>query len=326
MGRRCHAIVVRVLIAISCVPFAASAQVPVGKSPPRDPAAAEALFEQGRLALEKNDLESACAKFAESQRLDPGVGTLLNLANCQERQGRVASAWQHWREALRQLPEDDDRTAFARQHVAALEPKLPRLNITLSRQAPADTRVWRDGVALGHASLGTPLPVDPGVRSISASAPGFASKSFEILVAEGQSRSIEVFPGESLRPAPRRSAARETSSRSTVGWALIGAGTAGALTAIVTGLMLPDRQETVDANCTADGCNQAGLDAASEGKTLLILNTVGWGVGIAGLGAGAFLVLSQPAAPIQAMARSRAPSLGVVASPRGFGLAYGSGF
>src|SRR5688500_12518180 len=145
---------------------------PAGTKPPaRDPAAAEALFEQGRRALEKNDLETACAKFAESQRLDPGVGTLMNWATCEERQGHIATAWQRWREALAQLPADDDRLAFARQRVAALEPRLPQLSITLRPDAPSGARVQRDGVVLGRASLGTALPVDPGVRAITVDAP-----------------------------------------------------------------------------------------------------------------------------------------------------------
>ncbi len=45
----------------------------------RDPAAAEALFRSGRVAIEKGDYASACPKFEESSRLDPAVGTTCNL-------------------------------------------------------------------------------------------------------------------------------------------------------------------------------------------------------------------------------------------------------
>src|SRR4029450_9247463 len=108
----------------------------------------------------------------ESQKLDPNVGTLMNWATCEERRGHIATAWQRWRQALDLLPITDDRVPFAKKHAAALEPRLPRLTITLRRGAPPESGVVRDGVPLGQASLGTPIPVDPGKRSITARAPG----------------------------------------------------------------------------------------------------------------------------------------------------------
>jgi hypothetical protein len=296
------------VLALLGVAFSARAAPPATKSPARDPAAAEALFEQGRRALEQNDLETACAKFAESQSLDPAVGTLMNWATCEERKGLIATAWQHWRAALAELPADDDRLAFARQRVAALEPRLPYLTITLAPSAPSDTRVERDGVALGRASLGTALPVDPGTRSIAVRAPGFEPRTLQLTIAEGEKKRLEVAPGDPLpAAAPSDSAASNASSQSTIGWALIGAGAAGVITGVVTGLMLNAKRDDVEANCLPEGCNSTGLDAASDGKTLLVVNAVGWGVGIAGLGAGAYLVLSSPQTSH---------------SPSGFGLSY----
>jgi hypothetical protein len=308
------------------VAVSAGAAPPAAKSPARDPAAAEALFEQGRRALEKNDLGTACAKFAESQRLDPGVGTLMNWATCEERKGHIATAWQRWREALAELPADDDRLAFARQRVAALEPRLPHLTITLPPSAPSDTRVERDGVALGRASLGTPLPVDPGIRSITVEARGFEPRTIRLEIAEGEKKSLEVAPGNPLpAAAPSDSSASSSSPQRTVGWALIGVGAAGVVTGVVTGLMLDAKRDDVEANCAPEGCNPIGLDAAADGKTLLVVNAVGWGVGVAGLGAGAYLVLSSPRAShatVETAVAPRPPNLGVSVSPNGVGLAY----
>src|SRR4029078_12457123 len=64
-----------------------------------DAAAAQALFDQARQLVSEVKCSEACPKFEESQRLDPGSGTLLNLADCYERQGKLATAWTKFLEA-----------------------------------------------------------------------------------------------------------------------------------------------------------------------------------------------------------------------------------
>src|SRR5687768_16841895 len=81
----------------------------------RDPAAAEALYRAGRDSAKKGDWDKACSQFAESQRLDPAPGTLLNLADCEERRGLIASAWSHYTEASTQFKPGDTRTKFSKE-------------------------------------------------------------------------------------------------------------------------------------------------------------------------------------------------------------------
>jgi hypothetical protein len=178
----------------------------------RDPAAAEALFRQGREAIKRGDYATACPKFAESQRLDPGAGTLLNLAQCEEKAGRLASAWQHYQEAADVLAADDPRLALAKQGITALEKSVPRLTVRLAPGAPAGTSVLRDEVELGSASLGTPLPVDPGEHVIVTKSAGRQDHRQTVVLKSGESREVIATIGGGSADSGGRGQTAETAS------------------------------------------------------------------------------------------------------------------
>jgi hypothetical protein len=174
-----------------------------------DPAAAEALFQEGRRLLKSRDpdVAAACAKFDESLRLDPAIGTLINVAACQERLGRTATAWQHWRAAADQLATADRRRTMALNHAMALEKVLPRLVVTLGPNIPDDVQVEvrRDGIRLGRASLGLPLPLDPGPHRVTVLSPGRQPRNYDLVIAPRETQNLLVEPGPEALAQPSSS-------------------------------------------------------------------------------------------------------------------------
>jgi hypothetical protein len=261
-----------------------------------DAAAAEVLFREGRTAADAGDFAIACKKFHESHRLDPAPGTLLNIADCEERLGRLATAWTAYRAVVQKLPANDSRHELALERAQALEPRLPRLAIALAPGAPAGTEVRRDGVELKSASLDTPLPVDPGEHVIEVTAPGRALQRYELKLAEAERVRRVVEPGAEIDeggPGGVVDSRSGSSGGRTLGYALGGVGVLGIAAGTVTALLVLDRKSTVDDNCDADKrCNQTGADAADSGRTLGTISGASFVIGGLALAAGAWLVLT----------------------------------
>lgn len=256
----------------------------------RDATAAEVLFREGREAMGSGDYARACAKFRESNRLDPAPGTVLNIGGCEEKLGHVATAWSLFSEVTQRLPSSDERYVVAAQRVAALEPRLPRLTISLAPGAPAGARVFRDGVELKAASLDTALPVDPGDHEIAVEAPGRARKVVHSSLRESERKKEIVDAG----PVQDKALAGKPKHHDkTWGWVLGGVGVAGLGVGAVTGVMVLGKKSTVDDNCdSARRCNQTGIDAADSGRTLGTISGASFIIGAIATTAGAYILLS----------------------------------
>ncbi len=174
-------------------PLSASAQS-------SDAAAARTLFQEARKAADAGDYTTACPKFADSYQLDPAVGTLLNVADCEQRLGHLAEAWARFQKAIDQLPKTDDRRSAVEKMTADLEKRLPHLTIRLTPVTPRGAVVERDGAPVVSSSLGVALPVDPGHHVVVVKVAGHQERRFEVDVAEGESKLIQGEPGPSLPP------------------------------------------------------------------------------------------------------------------------------
>lgn len=281
-------------------------------------AAATALFDEGRKLMAQQKYAEACPKLAESERLAPSGGTLLNLADCYEHTGQTASAWVAWKDVAGRASAahmaDVEKRALAR--AAALEPGLSRLAVAVDAASDVPgLEVKKDGIAVGHAEFGVALPVNPGSHVVEATAPKKKPFSAKVDVAAKQADArvtvtLEDEPEAAAPPPPPPPVqppppppgpAPETPSGGspvrTIGIVTGLVGIAGLATGSVFGLMAKSKNDEAlqPANCpTSKLCTQNGLDLTHDAKSDATISTVAFIAGGVLTAAGIVLVLTAP--------------------------------
>jgi len=254
-----------------------------------DEPAAQALFEEGRKDLDRGDYEAACKKLRASWDASDALGPLLNLADCEEKRGKLATALALWQKGSERLAQrsNDERAEIAKRHIEDLEERAPRISISLAPSAPKASRVSVDGAEVSE--LPASIPVDPGAHEVVVTAKGFEDSRTSISLRAEERKTFEAAPGAALVGGDGG-----MSGRRVAGFVVGGVGLAGFVAFGVTGGLMLGHQSTVDTNCDAARrtCNQAGLEAAKAGESLVIPNGVALGVGIAGAALGAILIIT----------------------------------
>lgn len=257
----------------------------------------------------------ACPKFVASQKLSPALGTLLNLADCYEKNGQVASAWARFHEAiaLAQRLGRADREKTARDRADKLEPRL--LKVTINARSPS-VEVKIDGTPLDAAALGTPIPVDPGKHSVEATAKGKKPFATSIDVSDRSRALVVDIPaleddagtttGSSppTPPPPKEGEKEERGSGDTmriVGIVAIGVGVVGAGVGTYFGLRTSSLWSDAQSRCSANNeCDARGVELAGDAKSSGNISTIAFIAGGALALGGVVLFFTAPSAPVRA--------------------------
>lgn len=315
-----------------------------------DKAAAEALFDEGkRLFLEKR-FADACPKFEASQKLDPGGGTLLYLADCYEGAGKLASAWATFREAasLAKNAGNAERERVARTRAGMLEAKLFRVSVKLEGALPKGLIVSRNGTEMKGELLNVPLPVDAGKLVIEVRAQGKKTFKTTVEIPNGPGDKVIEIPALVDEPAPAQTPTEPPAQQrapepppapepywsgqriagisvGAAGVALMGVGSIFAAQAF-------SKNDEAKTLCEGTVCkNQQGVDALQGARTAADIST---GLFLAGGAAvlGGVIVFftapsakktARPIAPLSTMARMTATP---IVGPRFTGASIGGSF
>jgi serine/threonine-protein kinase len=295
-----------------------------------DPVAAQTLFDEAKRLMASGHAAEACPKLAESQRLDPGVGTLLNLGDCYDQIGKPSRAWATFREAEAAALHggQTDRVRYAKRRAAETEAKLVRLTVEVPAEARAESlEILRDGETLREPLWGSAVPVDPGDHLVEARAPGY--KSFESRVTathdpivvrvtpleREQPTVVEPPPPailttppvtiESLPQAPPPPPA-PTSAVRTLGLVTGGIGLAGVAVGALFGVLAIDRDNAARAaGCDATTCPTTGaLAVSADAKTFALGSDLAFIAGGAFIVTGIICLLAAPRSPAARVART----------------------
>lgn len=292
---------------------------------------ADRMFREAKKAMEAGDYPRACPLFEESQRLDPGGGTLMNLGLCQEKLGKLATAQKTFELAANRARSDGraDRLGEAHAHLAALGPRVPTLTLVTARSNQDRPHVTVDGRAIPPEELGQKLALDPGPHSVRievARAVGpdgqmisVTTKTVDLhegenvrLALEGDGSdlpspvaeppkdpgSVAKAPAPVLVPAPTLDVgARPEASFSVASWVSFGVAAGGLGTAAITGLMALSARSDYAEKCFDDRgyCVDAGArESGDRARSLAWVSTLTLGVGVVGLWTGLLLPRRYP--------------------------------
>lgn len=287
---------------LALVPYAAATllatQPTLADTTSENRAIAETLFFTARGLMEAKRYEQACQKFAESYRLDPAAGTLLNLAVCHEQQGKLASAWGEFKKALSDAKKAgrEDREKLATEHLEVIEPELSYVTI----HVPAKIRVpgleiLRNGAALEQGGWEAELPIDSGKIEITARAPGYKPRIKTATIERKQHLEITV---DALEKAPIPVvvvAEPGWSVQRKVGLGLIGVGVVGLGVGGYFGFRTLKEKSESDTACPVFDderrCSIAGAEKMDAAQRDAWISNIGLAVGLGSVAVGTYLFI-----------------------------------
>lgn len=265
---------------------------------------ARALFQQATELEEAGNWAAALQRFREVGQVRMTPQVRFHIAVCEENLGRLVAALGGYELALAEADAvGPDFRAEVEQSIGRLRVRIPKLVISRGKGA-ASAAIALDGVALGGASIGVEVPLDPGPHALTAKAPNHKPYQQTVELKEGAVTRVEVtleaLPQELLIQAG--ALPEEKPPSKVVPFVIGGAGVASLIGAgVLFGLRQGALQDLEDA-CGPGGksCPPSMQSRYDDLKFYHYGAQVALGVGVGAVGAaGAILLLQnrKPKAP-----------------------------
>lgn len=293
---------------------------------------AKDLFARGRDLRAEGDCGSAAPLFRKAWTIYPrGLGSLRNLAECEEQLGHFASARRAWLDLKRALitaPPDAKYEGWdsdAEGSAARLKPRVATFVVDVYVKSPegealandkSGVEIFVNGESVGTTLVGTPLERDPGPYRIRAQLADADPVEQVVALSAGDNPHVTVRLTVHAQPKDDPGIVEDHPERRIAGWIVAGVGAAALVGSGVTFLLRQDALGEVDDRCPShQGCPEDLRSTVDTGKTMSTLTSVLLPIGVVGVAGGLALVLtsasSSPTEPAKGARAVRvAPTLG----------------
>jgi len=292
----------RALVAAICglaltVGGAADAQQPSRE----ELAKARTAFQEGVALAAANNCAAALVKYKEVAQVKMTAQVAFNIAECEERLGKLVQALGNYRIAVAQAGEDRNAQKVLREagnRVGDIEARIPKLTIKKGPGIEAAT-ILMDGTELGASQLGSPLTLDPGAHVVIGRYEGKDYFNQNVTLAERDNKTFTVrfeLPKAKIETVPIEQPVEPQAPppKSRVPGAVV---TAIGGAALITGLAgIGVRQSSLSTlnglGCTNNRCpdTDEARSAASKGKLMTGVAEIMIPVGVGALAAGIYLL------------------------------------
>lgn len=290
---------------------------------------ARAMFLEGVSLAAANNCAAALTKYQAVVKVKMTAQVVFNIAECEERLGKLVSALGSYRLAA-SLVTDNKPADVANQvgdRIGSLEGRIPRLIIERTEQT---SKIELDGQEIGSSQLGKENLVDPGTHVISGKVGETEVWRESVQLAEKESKTVVVkIDVAKFKPPPQPTATAEPTATATataappveppsrlpaylvggVGVVSLGVGFA------LMGVSLSAASE-LEKICGPDkDCPPSEKSKYDSGRTMAGVSTALLAVGGAALATGVILFVvrsgSSQKAPAAAQAAWATPQIGV---------------
>jgi tetratricopeptide (TPR) repeat protein len=291
---------------------------------------AEAQFKRGKQLMADKRYADACEAFEKSFKLDPGIGTQLNIAKCYEEWGKIGRAFLSYQAAEKMAKDaSDPREPKIRELIVALEPEIPHLTIKAPANAPSDLEVTLDRRPV--EKLGEPFVIDPGPHTIEWWITGSPKKTKIVVVDRGGESEVSIdipvvpsrkdtFVAAPVAPAGPPPGRNQRLAGIAVGGAgILAIGVSSYMTLSARG----DYNDALDAHCggMTNNCDMTGLEITRDARSTANKATIVFFAGVALVGGGAALYFLAPKGPERSA--ERAVYVTPAVNPDGVGIVVG---
>lgn len=268
-----------------------------------DIATARSLGQDGVMLADQGKCPAAVEKLARAEQLHHAPTTALRLAECEIEIGRIVAGTERLERLVREPLGPSAPAPFtaaqarARTVLAAAQPRIATLRISVKAPPGTAYSVLVDDEAVPPAMIDAERPTDPGTRKLTASAKGFLPASAEVTLKDGEPGSVVL----SLEPDPRAPAEPATGGstqgaaagehRSIVPWVVLGVGVAGLALGAVGGGIVASKASSLDDRCPDKRCPPGTQDRIDSASTWATVSTVGFVAGGVGVAAGIVMLL-----------------------------------